>query len=67
MNSKCGGRVLNHAVLLAGYDSVAETPYFLVRNSWGATWGEKGYIKLEVTDTDAGTCGVKSVVSVPTL
>merc|ERR1712232_39706 len=43
--------ILNHAVTLTGYGQVKHTEYgtvyyWLVRNSWSATWGEKGYIRL---------------------
>lgn len=39
---------IDHAVQLVGYghDSAHNQDYWLVRNSWGASWGEKGYIRL---------------------
>uniref|UniRef100_A0A7R9WTZ8 Peptidase C1A papain C-terminal domain-containing protein n=1 Tax=Craspedostauros australis TaxID=1486917 RepID=A0A7R9WTZ8_9STRA len=42
-------RDINHAVVLEGYGTDEETgaDYWLVRNSWGPTWGEKGYIRLK--------------------
>jgi hypothetical protein len=55
------GRRLNHGVLATGYDTCPETKedFFHVKNSWGAGWGENGYIRVLV-GTGAGTCGVAS-------
>ena len=36
---------INHAVLLVGYTSQL---HWIVKNSWGTTWGEKGYAKIDV-------------------
>lgn len=44
-------------VVLAGYGEENGQKYWLVRNSWSPTWGEKGYIKLARLDTEEDVCG----------
>ena len=51
------GYSLNHAVNTVGYDSETDDPYFIVRNSWGSSWGEKGYFRMAI-GTNNGTCGI---------
>jgi len=55
---------LDHAVQIIGYDTSSASPYWIVRNSWGAGWGLQGYIQLEY---NKNTCGLTSEVTVPTL
>jgi len=66
-NSKCGTK-LDHGVLAVGYGTDATAgPYYIVKNSWGATWGEEGYIRLANNDaTGPGMCGLQSEPSQPT-
>lgn len=40
------GTALNHAVTAVGYGVFNGTPYFLIKNSWGGFWGDKGYVKV---------------------
>uniref|UniRef100_A0A7N4PTM5 Cathepsin O n=1 Tax=Sarcophilus harrisii TaxID=9305 RepID=A0A7N4PTM5_SARHA len=39
----CSSGEANHAVLITGFDKTGNTPYWIVRNSWGTSWGVDGY------------------------
>lgn len=56
VNDHCGTH-LNHGVLVVGYDTEKEIPYFIIKNSWGTTWGDEGYILMKVGQ-GSGTCGI---------
>jgi cathepsin L len=66
-DGKCGTN-LDHGVLVVGYGSESGTSYFIVKNSWGSSWGESGYIRLGYNgSTKVGACGVLMEPSYPTL
>lgn len=52
----CKDPTLNHAVLLMGIGQVHGGKNWLVRNSWGDSWGESGFIRLLRTDTEETNC-----------
>jgi C1A family cysteine protease len=56
-NPACG-TALDHAIAIVGYgtDASLGVDYWIVRNSWGAGWGEEGYIRLGRVEGD-GVCG----------
>merc|ERR1711913_90549 len=50
----CRNGQLNHAVLAVGYDKTGGTPFWIVKNSWGGSWGSSGYIKMKIGENSCG-------------
>merc|ERR1711988_1003476 len=57
-----GAASQDHCVMAVGFNSTAPTPYWIVRNSWATTWGEQGYIYLEMAKN---TCGLADDATIP--
>lgn len=61
------GTSLNHGVTLVGYgnDAASNKDYYLVRNSWGGSWGEAGYIRMDSKiQQSTGICGICMAASI---
>jgi len=65
-NGACGTN-LDHGVLAVGYGTSGSTNYYIVKNSWGGSWGESGYVRLAYGASDAGACGVQMQPSYPSV
>ena len=59
---------LDHGVTVVGFNDTAPIPYYLVKNSWGAIWGDNGYImmKRDPNGSGPGMCGITMGSSYPT-
>jgi len=62
-SEKCGTQI-DHAVTAVGFGTEDGQDYFLVQNSWGTSWGDKGLVKIAATE-GAGTCGINQNVAYP--
>uniref|UniRef100_A0A4W3IR12 Cathepsin O n=1 Tax=Callorhinchus milii TaxID=7868 RepID=A0A4W3IR12_CALMI len=56
----CSPEESNHAVVITGYDRTGDIPYWIVRNSWGSTWGIDGFVHIKMK---RNVCGIADSVA----
>jgi len=56
----CNPKSLDHGVAIVGFGVDSGKKYWTIRNSWGATWGEKGYYRII---RGVGKCGLNTMVT----
>ena len=69
LTSTTCGNSLDHGVLVVGYGTENGQDYWLVKNSWSTSWGDKGYVKIARSSStnDPGICGIAMQPSFPTV
>jgi len=61
---ECSKTSLDHAIVIVGYGVEGAKPFWIVRNSWGESWGEQGYFRII---RGKGACGLNAGVVFPNI
>ncbi|KAK8880483.1 hypothetical protein M9Y10_003159 [Tritrichomonas musculus] len=63
-DNKCNKEAINHSIGCVGFGVEGDTKYWIIRNSWGTSWGEEGYMRMI---WENNICGIASmaVVAIP--
>jgi C1A family cysteine protease len=66
LNSAACGTNLDHAITAVGYGTEGGVDFYIVRNSWGASWGDHGYLRIAAIENTVGICGIQQTSVWPT-
>ncbi|KAF2070480.1 hypothetical protein CYY_008205 [Polysphondylium violaceum] len=64
-SESCNQKIVTHAVVAVGYGTENGVDYWILKNSWGANWGEQGYFRMKRNTEDK--CGIAIAASYPLL
>jgi len=67
-SGECSQIQLDHAIVIVGFGVQGTEQFWIVRNSWGTGWGEKGYFRIirgVVNGVSINACGLAAAVSAP--
>lgn len=66
--SDCTSTTPNHQVMAVGFGTLNGVDYYIIKNSWGTSWGDNGFFKIEATNDTVGACGThKEVIYIPSV